>query len=168
MTIGELIAAVALFGSLLGIVLLFLQIKQASGTATVSLLFSINRDLNSYADVANLVEANRDDEWVSALGKEKRERLLDYVSYFEGIQLSMERRLFSIEEVDAFFSNRFFRLTNNAGMRKQVFLNTQSYNDAFRPIFALHANLSAYRDRKGLPVLYGGAPLENVASEATA
>jgi hypothetical protein len=159
MTAGEWISLLTLAGSVVGIGLLFLQVRQASDTAKVSLLFSINRDMNSYADVAALIEANPDGDWFNSLEVKQKERLLDYVSYFEGIQLSMARRLFSIEEVDAFFSNRFFRLANNPGIRRQVFLNAAEFADAFRPIFMLHENLSAYRVRRNLPALYGGVPL---------
>jgi hypothetical protein len=160
MNSGELISLLTLAGSFLGIGILFVQIRQASIVAKTSLLFSINRDLNSYTDVASLIVAGVDDDWVNTLGSEQKERLLDYASYFEGIQLSMERRLFRVEEVDAFFSNRFFRMTNNTGMRKHVFSNFEAYDDAFRPIVALHQHLTAYRERKGLPVLYGGSPLQ--------
>lgn len=159
MTTGEWISAFALAGSIAGIGLLYYQVKQSSDTAKVSLIISINRDLNSYADVAALIAANPINQWVDELELEKKERILDYVSYFEGIQLAMERGIFNIQEVDAYFANRFFRLANNPDIRRAIFLNSVEYQDAFRPIFSLHASLSSFRYQKGYEVLYGGEPL---------
>jgi hypothetical protein len=168
MNMTEVISGFALFGSFIGIGLLYFQIKQTADTTKVSLLFSINRDLNSYSDVATLIEIGKGDDWVEGLKDSQRERLLDYISYFEGIQLSMDRRLFKPRELDAFFSNRFFRLANNPSIRKHVFLNADRYDDAFRPIVALHASLSAYRMRHRLPALYGGVPLTHSSTPAIA
>lgn len=158
---AEWISAFALLCSILGIGLLLIQIRRASDTAKISLLFAINRDLNAYADVAEMIESHHEGNWVRTLEIKKRERLLDYISYFEGIQLSLARHLFKIEEVNAFFANRFFRLANNISIREEVFLNKNLYSDAFQPIFILHASLSVYRDRKGLPTLFGGSPLKS-------
>jgi hypothetical protein len=147
MSTGELIAVIALVASIIGVVLLYLQIKQGSDAAKATLLLSINRDLNSYADAAILIEAGKGDDWFKPLDLHQKERILDYISYFEGIQLALERRLFTIREVNAFFAHRFLRVSGNPSLRKHLFADEHGYEEAFRPILALDATLRAYRER---------------------
>jgi hypothetical protein len=146
--------AAALLVSSIGVAVVWFQLRQASNSSKVSLLISINRDLNSYGDVAIQIQNGQADDWVSGLKAEEVERLLDYISYFEGIYLSYRRGLFSLREINDYFSGRFFRLAHNAGIQKSILSNAELYGGIFRPIFCLHAGLSAYRRRHRMTALY--------------
>jgi hypothetical protein len=145
--IGLIISGLALFGSFVAVVLLYIQLRQASGISKANLLFSVNRDLSSYQDIGALFQAEVGDDWVEHLNATTKERLLDYISYFEGIGLALSNGLLTVEEVDLFFSNRLFRVLDNPSVKKHILSNTLHYGDAFRPVYALLTILTKHRAR---------------------
>lgn len=159
------VAAATMCVTIVGLVLIWFQLRQATSSSKGSLLLSINRDLNQYIEVAVQIEEGIDEEWVSNLSTKDRERLLDYISYFEGIYLAHARGLFDLKEINDYFAGRFFRLTNNTGVQRYVFLNEEKYGDIFRPIFLLHQALTNYRKDQGLPTLVHVSSYEKFGSE---
>lgn len=152
------IPAIAVILSAVGLFVVFLQLRQSANTATASLLISINRDLNSFSDVAIWLEHNEPSE----LDAELEERVLDYISYFEGLFISFKRNLFSIEEVNDYFGGRFLRLTNHPEVQSRFLCNKDKYGDIFNPIFRMHAMIKDHRERKNLSDLYGEHDLSRV------
>ena len=154
LTIENFIGLATLVVSIAAAGLIWFQLLQSTNSAKAALLISINRDLNSYSDVATRIEQEQWDAWVENLSAIERERLLDYISYFEGIYLAYRRGLFSLTEINDYFSGRFFRLTHNRGVQSAILLNDETYGDIFRPIFVMHSVLVNFRYAQKMKNLY--------------
>jgi hypothetical protein len=159
---SEMLDAASLAIAIAGLGFIWFQLRQAANSSKASLLISINRDLNAYGDVAVKIEQGATKDWVEKLDGIDIERLLDYISYFEGLYLAHRRGLFSLREINDYFSGRFFRLANNTGVQTAMLLNRERYEDIFRPIFLLHKALLAYRSKSSLPALYPQSDLASV------
>jgi hypothetical protein len=151
--------------SAIGICIIWYQLEQSANATKSTLLVQINRDLNSYSDIAILLDSAEPGELVGKLSALERERLLDYISYFEGLYLCYARGLFSLSEVNDYFAGRFFRIAHNAAIQTELLTNETRYGDIFRPIFQLHAALNLYRDKNGHAKLYPDTPLSAVSSD---
>lgn len=149
-TLLPYVPAVAVVISAIGLIVVYLQLRQSANTATASLLISINRDLNGFSDVAIWLERGNPDELDAVL----EERVLDYISYFEGLYISFQRKLFSIEEVNDYFGGRFLRLANHPEVQSRFLCNKTKYGDIFNPIFRMHAMIKDHRKSKDLRELY--------------
>lgn len=153
MTTSDKTAIASLLIGVVGLFVIWFQLRQSANSAKATLLMSVNRDLNAYLDVAVRIEQSAGEHWVTALAPQDKERLLDYISYFEGLYLSHRSGLFSMSDVNDYFAGRFFRVVNNVGVQKGVLLDS-IHGDIFRPVFCLHAELTKYRQRRGLSPLY--------------
>jgi hypothetical protein len=160
MALNEAITTLGLVLSAVGLMLVFLQLRQSANSATSGLLITINRDLNSFSDIAIWLESGDPELGIDAIFQE---RILDYISYFEGLYISHNRGLFSLREVDEYFSGRFFRLANHPRIQKEFLCAEQKYQDIFKPIFKLHRSLSRYRKRRNSPALFLEYDLEQSA-----
>jgi len=148
------IDVLTLLVSAIGLTIIWYQLRQSGSSAKATLILQINRDLNSYSDIGALLAAGSNLNLAEELNALQRERLLDYISYFEGIYISYQRGLFSLSEINDYFAGRFFRLCNNTGVQQSILLNSSDYSDIFRPIFKLHAALSSYRSQRNYaPIL---------------
>lgn len=159
-TIAAIIASVTLLVTIAGLLFIWFQLRLSVNIAKGTLLLSINKDLHDYADIAVQIEEAADENWVANLSGHDRERLLDYLSYFEGVYLLHSSGLLTIGEINYYFSGRFFRLVNNTSVQIHILTNEARYADIFRPVFLLHKVLFDYREKNGFAVLENPGYLE--------
>jgi hypothetical protein len=151
--------------AVIGLGFVLFQLRLSANSSKAMLLVSINKDLNGYTDVSVLIEEAASDRWVEQITTLQSERILDYISYLEGVYLSYRRGLFSAGEVNDHFAGRFFRIANDPGIQKTLLLNETKYGDRFRPIFQLHKALKSHRSRRGLTAIKLHSDLENANPE---
>lgn len=88
--------------------------------------------------------------------------LLEYVCFFESINVLLQKRILKISTINNLFSRRFCTFTNNPYIQKYFILKNNIY---LKNIYQLHEAIIEYRKDKGLSIYNEAYSLEKIDPE---
>ena len=127
-----------------GLALVFVQLRKNGNLSKIEMVMAINTRLAEYGDVVGHIRnlGSRSD-WCGLPG-ETKERILDYISIFETVEVMHQMGALSVRDLEFYFAGRFSDLIESNGLKEGVFFD-QEFSGQMRPVFSLHSSIQNHR-----------------------
>ncbi len=91
--------------------------------------------------------------------KKNKTTVIEYIVFFETINILLSRKILKISEINDLFSGRFFAFVNNPKIQKYTILKNNKY---IKNIYQLYSKLFSYRLKNKLPIPYSKFSLHKI------
>jgi hypothetical protein len=156
-----IITAIGGVGAAVGI---YIQLKSSKELNEAQFIVSLNTNFTSNQDIINifvLLEQSLKDGKDPFTANDKAKMTI-YLTYFESIQLLLDRNILSYKLVNDLFAYRFFLAVHNKYFQDMELLKDASY---YRDIFRLHKGWITYRKSVNEGILNEKFSLDKVCSD---
>ena len=144
-----IVDSLASFLTLLGIVFAGKQLSDAKKLNESQFVMELNNDFISNDKMTSIERelehyfiGNTPDEYLFEIWKDitpERQDLISYLVYFEGLSVSVQRKIISMNSMDDLFSYRFFLAFHNPVVQK---LELKEYSHYYRGCYVLYFLIS--------------------------
>lgn len=150
--------------AILGVELLVVELHQARQLLQSEQLIKLNADFNGNDDYRVVYSALEKYDFENSPDLELDSMsIASYISFFEALQVLIERGAVSLEMINDLFGYRFFIMAHNPYIQKR-FLLGESRN--YKTIFILEKNWMKYRRENGYSIFHEEMELSRVLPEA--
>jgi hypothetical protein len=136
--ISAVAASISAVVSVVGLPFLAIQIRSSNQISKAQFINELERDSQLHAGLyTSLIEGGSLYELKPAISEDERNTLLQYISFFERVDLVINTKVIDIKTVDCLFGGRFFMLMDNPNTIRliksdEIYPHTTSIRERYR------------------------------------
>jgi hypothetical protein len=112
--ISAIAASISAIVSVVGLPFVIIQIRSSNQIAKAQFINELERDISLHAGLyTSLIEGGSLHKLKPVISEDERNALLQYISFFERVDLVINTKVIDIKTVDCLFGGRFFMLMDN-------------------------------------------------------
>jgi hypothetical protein len=136
--ISAVAASISAIVSVVGLPFLVIQIRSSNQIAKAQFINELERDISLHAGLyTSLIEGGSLCYLKPAISEDERNALLQFISFFERVDLVTNTKIIDIKTVDCLFGGRFFMLMDNPNTERlinspEIYPYTTSIRERYR------------------------------------
>jgi hypothetical protein len=119
--ISAIAASTSAIVSVIGLPFVAIQIRSSNQIAKAQFINELERDISLHAGLyTSLIEGGSLYKLKPVISEDERNALLQYISFFERVDLVINTKVIDIKTVDCLFGGRFFMLMDNPNTERLI------------------------------------------------
>jgi hypothetical protein len=144
--ISAIAASTSAIVSVIGLPFVAIQIRSSNQIAKAQFINELERDISLHAGLyTSLIEGGGLYKLKPVISEDERNALLQYISFFERVDLVINTKVIDIKTVDCLFGGRFFMLMDNPNTIRLI--NSNEIYPHTTSIRERYSKWSKYRKR---------------------
>ena len=147
--ISTIAASISAIASIAGLIFLAVQVRLSNQIAKAQFINELEKDISLHTGLyTSLIEGGSLYDLKPAISENERNALLQYISFFERVDLIINTNIIDIKTVNCLFGGRFFALMDNPNTialinSDNIYLHTTSIRERY-------SKWSKYRKRPNI------------------
>jgi hypothetical protein len=118
--ISAIAASISAIVSVIGLPFVIIQIRSSNQIAKAQFINELERDISLHAGLYTSLIDGGSLSNPKVISEDERNALLQYISFFERVDLVINTKVIDIKTVDCLFGGRFFMLMDNPNTEKLI------------------------------------------------